>query len=328
MRLGSTSGIVLAIAVACAASSSDARADGVPQAEVKFKEGVALLERADYDAACARFEESFALEPAPGTLFNLGKCHALRGELVRARGEFLDLAKRMDAAFKKDLAEKARASAAEVDAKIARVTLTKPPSTPIEVSVDGKVCALGAAPLELDPGKHTIEFHQDGRAYDKRELRLAAAEHSELEIPAPKSAPPKRATLDSGDATPGAWMKPTGIVVGAVGIVAVGVGVVFGVRTLSLSSDALDACGGSKSTCPNDAARNDAQEKDDDAHASATLSTIAIGGGLALVAGGVALYLLAPKPNQGSAAAVHRPRFTPWAAPSPHGATAGATLSF
>jgi tetratricopeptide (TPR) repeat protein len=87
----------------------------------------------------------------------------------------------------------------------------------------------------------------------------------------------------------GSSMRTAGLVVGVGGLALVGVGAGFG---LSASSKADDV----SRDCPNDrCVVADAVEKRDDASRDATLSTIFFGVGLAAVAGGTIMILVAPK---------------------------------
>jgi serine/threonine-protein kinase len=79
-----------------------------------------------------------------------------------------------------------------------------------------------------------------------------------------------------------------GLVVGAAGIVGIGVGSFFGLRAISIYGDAKDHCP--------DVACKDAEglTLTDDAKNAASAANIAFGIGLVALAGGVVLYLTAP----------------------------------
>jgi hypothetical protein len=99
----------------------------------------------------------------------------------------------------------------------------------------------------------------------------------------PPAAEPARPASGSGA------MRTAGLIVGISGLALVGVGAGFG---LSASSKADDV----SRDCPNDrCVVQDAVQKRDDASRDATLSTIFFGVGLAAVAGGTVMVLLAPK---------------------------------
>jgi hypothetical protein len=81
VRRGSTPLLQLILA---AALVSPARADDTADAERLFEEAVALSDRHDFAEACARFEESYRLRPAPSVRLNLAICAARDAHFRRA----------------------------------------------------------------------------------------------------------------------------------------------------------------------------------------------------------------------------------------------------
>src|SRR5262245_1711819 len=55
-------------------------------AEALFREARAAMQSGDFDAACAKFEESERLDKAPGTVLNLAECEEKRGRVATAWG--------------------------------------------------------------------------------------------------------------------------------------------------------------------------------------------------------------------------------------------------
>jgi len=84
-------------------------------------------------------------------------------------------------------------------------------------------------------------------------------------------------------------MRTAGIVVGVAGLALVGVGAGFGLSASSKADEVARDCPNDRCVVP------DAVGKRDDASRDATLSTIFVGAGLAAVAGGTLLVVLAPK---------------------------------
>ncbi len=80
-----------------------------------------------------------------------------------------------------------------------------------------------------------------------------------------------------------------GLVVGAIGVVGLGVGTVFGLRAISKNDEA-------KEVCPRGNVCDEERGVDltDDAKSAALVSNIGIGVGAAALVGGVVLYLTAP----------------------------------
>src|SRR5580704_16022315 len=68
--------------------SIPALAAGPDDAAVLFDRGVADLEAGRYDAACPAIEQSYKLDPRPGTLFALAECEMKRGHLGAAAARY------------------------------------------------------------------------------------------------------------------------------------------------------------------------------------------------------------------------------------------------
>ncbi len=182
--------------------------------------------------------------------------------------------------------------------------------TDVSVAMDGAALTgkLDGRPLSLDPGEHVFVFTAEGRPPVTRKLILLERDQTRRErvlIPrAEPAAPPSVGASTSrpgpsfpsqgGGAGPAAGSAPSGmstqevlgLVSGAVGIVGLGVGSVFGVLTGSAWSNQKADCA-SATDCPNHAqALGDHSTLVTDS-AVATASFIA---GAALVTAGVALY--------------------------------------
>jgi hypothetical protein len=96
----------------------------------------------------------------------------------------------------------------------------------------------------------------------------------------PSEAPKNEAPPETGSDT-----RVLGFVVGGAGVVALGVGTVFGLQTLSEKGDASNHCNTSAVCDPT------GYQSGQDAHRSATISTVGFGVGLAATAVGVWLVL-------------------------------------
>ncbi len=71
----------------CGTSLADQPSDGA-RAEALFEEGRRALDKEDYGAACALFEESQRIDPGAGTLMNLGTCKERLGSDAEALVHF------------------------------------------------------------------------------------------------------------------------------------------------------------------------------------------------------------------------------------------------
>jgi hypothetical protein len=167
--------------------------------------------------------------------------------------------------------------------------------------------ALGT-PLPVDAGRYTIQVTAPGykpwqtsiEVVDGKESKVAipALEKVEAEPPPPtakEEEPPPEAPV----APPKTGRRTAGYVVGGVGLVALGVGTVFGLQTLSKKSASDNRCAGG--------CTEEGKKRMDEAYTSATYANIGVGVGL--VGLGVGTYLLLTSTSAPAATATtSRPR--------------------
>jgi hypothetical protein len=103
----------------------------------------------------------------------------------------------------------------------------------------------------------------------------------------------------------GGSSKTGGYVVGAIGLVGLGVGTYFGLDSLSKRKQSDDICGATSSTCTS----QEGIDLEKQGKTSAWISNI--GFGLGLVGVGVGTYLLVRKDSSSSAVSSAGTRFTP-----------------
>ncbi|MCC6648269.1 MAG: hypothetical protein IT374_22205 [Polyangiaceae bacterium] len=288
-------------------ASSAAFAGDAASAEALFVQGRAAADRGDHATACAKFEESNRLDPAPGTVFNLGDCSEKLGKLATAWQYFREVAQRLPASDER--VPIAIARAARLDKRTPRLTIRLAASAPAGTVVARDGSELGAASLgvalPVDPGEHQIEVRAAGRRPATRRVTIAEGAQQSLEVdagpladgavgPAPR---PDAAGSSGGRRTAG-W-----IALGAGGVV-FGVGVVTGVMVLGKKSTVDANC---------DADKRCNQAGADAADAGRTLGKVS---GVSFVLGaaglGVGGYLLATSPRRETAIA-------PWFGPGAGG---------
>lgn len=295
------------------------------KADALFKKAKKQLAEKRYPEACATFEQVDKIDPGIGAKLNVGKCYEEWGKLALAYRWYTD-AEAMAAAEKDDRAPKIHALAEELDTNVPRITLKIPdgadPDVVASITLDGKPVSEATFGIEqrVDPGAHVIEFTVEGKA-KKKVVPVERGGSSEIGLDIPKGTGKKgsgwkaKKPAPNGDPSPekpvvetpapaGRNQRIAGIVIGASGVISIGIA---GVVTLSARGDYKEAltdnCMGSTSMC--DATGLD---KTHDARHTANIATVVTIIGGAAVIGGVVLYLTAPK---GSAAEEHALRITP-----------------
>src|SRR6185312_2472707 len=110
-----------------------ARAEG-GNADALFQEGLKLFDAGRTHEACERFEQSYRLDAALGTLQNLATCHEQEGRTARAYAEFEDLAEKANRAGAGQKAREllGRGRAAALAKKLSRIELHLGPGANVE----------------------------------------------------------------------------------------------------------------------------------------------------------------------------------------------------
>ena len=293
----------VAVAQPVLAPSAQERA----RAELLFREARDLMTVEKFAEACPKFAESYQLDPAGGTLLNLAVCHEKEGKLASAWSEFLDtesLAKKEGQADREAYAHK-KAEALLPQLSYLRVVVPPAAQVPagLELRLDGSPIRKSSwgSKLPVDPGEHLVEatapqhksvaakiVAEKGPAEQTFELSPLEPLVANASTPAVAPGPMVLAPLPpAAEYIPGQNQRLGGYITGGAGIVALGLGTIFGVRTLSLKSDRSAECDASGCSVAG-------VQADRDARSAATLSTVSFVAGGVLLAGGAALVLTAP----------------------------------
>jgi hypothetical protein len=288
--------------------------DDVARAEARFHAGEQFFDDKQYEAACAAFEESERLDPQLGTLLNLAFCQERMGKTATAWHEYSVGALWAEERGQHDRAAWALGRAVEVGRRVPIVVLQVPlAATGYTIELDGSAVPPSAwgTPLSVDPGEHVVRISARGHRGQQLALRVPEGPVTEgLTIP----------TLQVGsEMAVAAWIEPAlppepsrgtsgrlvfGLAGIGLGVAAVGVGSYFGMRTFAKKDDASPHCVGTE--C--DATGVMLQ---DDAHRSATASTVAFAVGGAALALGTWLALTAHSSGSTSVTARLQPLLGP-----------------
>jgi hypothetical protein len=298
VRLLAASVLLLPSLFVVAPARADDAADKA-MAEALFKAGKELMADNKLSEACPKFAESHRLDPKPGTILNLATCHEQEGRLATAWADYQEA---YAFAARRNQVERekfARQKAAELEKKVSYVKFNFPKGTEnVELLVDGKALtnAVAGTRFPIDPGDHALEARAPQKKTWTFKLVIPASPPGEktIEVPALEddktavAAPPpaKTAWADTDDAS-GSTQRTVGWIVAGAGVVGLGVGGFFGIKTLSEKSTVDDNCQGA--FC-----NDEGLAANDRAHSAATISTIGIIAGGVLIAGGLALVFTAP----------------------------------
>ncbi len=280
--------------VAAPASAQSTSADALA-AEAAFRDAKALVAAGKTSEACAKFAESQRLDPQLGTLLHLATCHQQEGKSATAWAEFLQAADQAARAHDAAREKIARDRADKLAPTVPRLTIEIDGANPaVELALDGQPVHASAIPV--DPGTHTIAASASARKPWSQSVSVGAGgarvmvpvlETAPQRVDEPPPAPPpppKREEPAGGGGSTVRWLGWGAVALGVVGI---GVGSVFGVKSLSDKSASNDACNAAGCT-PQGLA------KYDDARSAARVADVAIGVGVVAVVAGVVMILVAP----------------------------------
>jgi hypothetical protein len=284
--------IVCLTSVVRAESSEQRRAT----AEALFSEAGSLFKKGDYVAACDKLAQSQRLDPAVGTLLNLGRCYEKIGRTASAWLAFVDAASAAKTAGQTERGEVARQGVARLAplvpkllVKVADDAVTEG----LEIARDGELVpkALWNIATPADPGDHEIRVNAPGKKRWSKKIHLDPAKQVTVEVPMLEDDPTQSkatATDKSGMGT----QKIIALVTGGVAVVGLGIGGGFFWSARSDAKRANEGCEGN--TCGDEASLS----ANDSALKKANFATIFLSAGAALLAGGTALWLTAPSQQE------------------------------
>ncbi len=316
-----------ALSFACVATFASVHAFAEPTtaerglASALFEQGRTLMGDGRIDEACIKLAESQRLDPGGGTLLNLALCHEKQGKIATALTEFREaraLAKKDNRRDRESAADGEIAKLEPLLSKISVVVSTDVKVAGITVEIDGLVLpeATWGTQFPVDPGTRNIivkapgyrdwtsaiEVGNTAKTTDVNVPKLEKAGAGSLSTPpvattsssvtppingssAPPISPPPVTERDM----PMSPVRKGGFVVGGIGLALVGVGAIAGGVAIHNKNQANEVCAGL--VCADEDAVNLSKQ----AVALANLSTATFAVGLAGLAVGTVMVVMAPK---------------------------------
>jgi hypothetical protein len=315
-RVRKRAAFVATCALAGATWAGAARAEGSAViAESLFREGRALMDKGDYVKACPKLAESYAQDPATGTLLALALCQERGGKYASAWATYHDAADRAKREGRADRESAARERIKALEPRLSYLTIEVDGAIEalpgVVIKRDGVVVGKGAwgTATPIDGGDHVVDASADGKkpfqqtmaiqpqsdAKTVRVDKLEDAAASSAPAAAAASSAPAAAAVpavtDEASATKSGMppLQIAGLIVGGAGIVALGVSGFFGLRASSLNEDSKAGCNDQNFCTP------DALAKRDDAIGAANVATVTLIAGGVLAATGVTLFIVGGK---------------------------------
>ncbi len=315
------------------AQSAQDKAD----AEALFNSAKSALAAGNLADACPKFAESQKKDPAIGTALYLAECYERSGKIASAWAQFRQAE---DMANQRHDNRAALAKARADRLTPSKMTIALAPGagdvSGLEVKRDGEVVgsALFGLASPIDGGRHVIVASAPGRRAFEWSGDVAA-QSGAVTVTIPKLEESKGATpVATGTATPIPTVTPTatatptvtatatstaapetspgmsgvkvaGIVVGGVGLVAMGASVVMGAVAQSNYQSVLQPKGSCNDNGGTTTAHCTSASDAATANGAKTLADVGTGvfiGGAVLAVGGIVMFLVAPKSKPVAAA--------------------------
>lgn len=314
--IGSVCAALGVSAPAAAADASDKAA-----AEALFQQAKTLMDQKQYAEACEKFRVSQELDAGLGTLLHLADCYEKMGRTASAWATFEEAASVAASRGDTNRHDIARGRAMAVKPRLSYVVVRSAELMPTGTTVmrDGRAIpsAVWGVPVPVDPGTTTITVSAPGYQVAKLEVAVPAQAPAPVEVvlpplvkdttsepvaatpPAPAPAaiaePPQPSPLPPPPPETSA-QETWGLVLGGVGIVALGVSAVFTLTGYSDYKDSLDDC----SSTNENACGVAGTAKRNDAVSDLNVATVVGSAGAVVLGTGVVLYVTAPSASPGS----------------------------
>lgn len=263
-------------------------------AEALFDEGLRLFDQGKIADACPKFASSYKLDPASGTLLNLGRCYEKSNKTASAWIAYRDLVSLAHKENNPKREAQAKQLADKLAPKLAKLTIDAPEGVSIKLDENAVDPAELKTPVPIDPGDHVIAASAPNKKPWTKSLKIVAAEQAMVAVPplqdeaAPTAPPPPPpAPAPPPPETGLGGLRIAALASGGLGVAGLAAGGIFGGLALSNASDARDHC----------VTRCDSKGIEDrsDARSMADVSTVALIAGGVFLAGGVVLWLVAPQ---------------------------------
>lgn len=292
-----------------------------------YNEGWQLYKDKQYAEACPLLERSLAESPLIRTRGALALCYEASGKYASAYNTWRAVAEQAAGAGAGEAATLRRAveKTEQLVARITRVVI-EPAGNPagLQVWLDGRLLAAAElnAPVPVDPGKHTLEAKAPERVDWKSTFEIAATEagqtrrlpieplppiepvHADtpptpvVEKPPPTLSPSASPSLSPSPVVekppPTPRLRYAAMATASAGLAAVATGTIFAFLARSNWQDAKGLGCDSHGVCGTPRGVNLVNK----AGSKATIATISLVAGAALIGGGGAMWFLARSPGK------------------------------
>lgn len=279
-----------------------------------FDQGRTLMTDGKIDEACIKLNESQRLDPGGGTLLNLALCHEKQGKIATAWTEFREARAMAKKDNRPDRESAADGEIAKLEPQLSKISVVVAPDVKVPgmtIDIDNLPLpeAAWGTPFPIDPGSRVVIVKAPGYREWKTNVEIGTtARTADVNIPKlekeaatpPVSTaatnvgtsgpvPPSSATGKTEPDAPMHRTRKVGFIVGGVGLAFIGVGAITGGLALRRNDEVEANC--SATSCADEKYANISK----DAVKLGNLSTATFAIGLAGLAAGTIMIVVAPK---------------------------------
>lgn len=282
--------------------------DNVAAAGALFEQGLAEMQRGQFESGCPKLAESVRLDRRAGALFTTAECYALWGRVATAVDrykEFLNWYQDMTPAEREKQSERAAVAEqkhTELAPLVPTLTMRLAPGAPqgTVVKLNGKELGEGSlnTPLPLDPGEYSLSTQAPGGAVHEQKIKLKSRELKSIDLEVKAADTSSKVPISGTSGRRSAAYISMGL--GAASLITGGI---LGIVLLGKKGDIDEHCGSA-------VGQSDPKRCDDIGVAAAQsidgpmgiVSPVLLGLGAAALGTGLFLYFTEPKTEAPSAA--------------------------
>lgn len=311
-------GLAAALGAVWLLAAAPGRADDAQaQVDALAREAKALMAKGRVADACMKLADAARVRPTLDASIELADCYDRAGQVTSA-WQAWKIAAEASARADDPREARARERVAALEPLVPRLVVDVRASDPggLEIRRDGVPVGREqwGKPVVVDPGEHVVTATAPGKKSwyataktnpNGATISVLVPELEDAVAAAPSTAAPvlRRETIfdESVGKPQGNTERLVAVGLGALSVVSLGLGIVFGLEAKLRLDESNQYCRGNACEDPQGVAKRD-EAKD-----AARVSTVTFGVGIAAAAGGLLLYFLAPRDEPARAAILRDP---------------------
>jgi hypothetical protein len=168
------------LSAALPAGAQQAGIDRIAAARALFRQGMDYLEQEAWQQAADRFSRAMALRSSPRIAYNLTTALIPLGQLVRSSELLRNVVR--DPTVSADVRSDAEARLAELEPRLAWLTMEAPPGVTIFFNGVQVAASTVGVPVPVDPGRHSVVARINDTPVFRRQVAIEEGARRSLRI--------------------------------------------------------------------------------------------------------------------------------------------------